>query len=109
MDEATQQQLGRVALAELTSGELDAAQLQAWATELVELTDDLEVRLKGAGAQRADQAAVTLAQGLQALASGAAAAMQVRYTFEERQWADTLVPRPGGGVRLLRAALPEAP
>ena len=107
MQSERDEQPSPVPLAELTTGDLDAGRLQTWAAEILELASDLEVRLKGAGAQRAGSATVTLAEGLQALASGAAASMQVRYTFDDRRWADTLLPLPGGGVRVLRAALPD--
>lgn len=99
-------ELGPVPVAELTSGELDTAQLQAWAGELRALADEVEVRLKGPGLQRAENGAVTLAEGLKALTTGAAASMQVRYRYDDRQWADTLVPLASGRTRVLRAALP---
>lgn len=106
MDQPSDQELGRVPIAELTSGELDAAQLQAWASELLALADELEVRLKGPGLLRAANATVTLAEGLEALTSGAAAAMQVRYSYDDGQWADTLMPLADGRMRVVRAALP---
>jgi hypothetical protein len=109
MDQQSDQELGRVPIAELTSGELDAAQLQAWASELLTSAEELEVRLKGPGLQRAANTAVALADGLEALTTGAAVAMQVRYRYDDRRWADTLTPLAGGRTRVLRAALPDQP
>lgn len=109
MDRQSDQELEPVSIAELTSGELDAAQLQAWAGELLTLAEELEVRLKGPGLQRAANIAVSLADGLEALTTGAAASMQVRYRYDDRQWADTLMPLANGRTRVLRAALPDQP
>jgi hypothetical protein len=109
MDRQSDQELEPVPIADLTSGELDAAQLQAWAGELHALAEGLEVRLKGPGVQRAANTAFALAEALEALTSGAAVAMQVRYRYDDRQWADTLTPLTGGRTRVLRAALPDQP
>lgn len=109
MDRQSDQELEPVSIAELTSGELDAAQLQAWASELLTLAEELEVRLKGPGLQRAANTAFALAEALEALTSGEAAAMQVRYSYDDRRWADTLTPLANGRTRVLRAALPDQP
>lgn len=95
--------------AELTTADLTPEQLAAWQAALGELGTPLQIRLKSAGAQRAQDGATTLQAGLEALLTGQAASVQVRYLYEGHWWADTLTALPEGCVRLLRAALPDLP
>lgn len=98
-----------VPLAELTTGDLTQEQLAAWQMALQNHARELQVRLKTAGARRAQELAPTLQSGLDALLAGHAASLQVRYFYENTWWADTLLALPDGSVRLLRAPLPSMP
>lgn len=98
-----------VALAELTTGDLTREQLAEWQVALESHARELQVRVKTAGARRAQELEPTLQTGLDALLAGRAASLQVRYLYENTWWADTLLALPEGTLRLLRAPLPSMP
>lgn len=108
MVDETQAESG-VPLAELTSADLTTEQLASWQAAVLGHGQGLQVRAKTTGAKRALDAQLTLQAGLDALLAHEAASLQVRYMYDGNWWADTLVVLPNGGVRLLRAALPDLP
>lgn len=92
-------------LPELTTAPLDAATLAQLFADLDACTTVLEVRLKSSAARRAG-APTTLDEAHEALSSGDAYGVQVRYLWDGRAWIDTLI-RGSEGVRITRMTVPE--
>jgi hypothetical protein len=90
-------------LPQLHQAELDPATLDQYFADLVACAQ-IHAVLPRAAARTPVAAAegVSLDEGRQGLRSGALRGVQIRYRYENRDWCDTLVARPGGAARIVR-------
>ena len=85
----------------LVEGLIDAAALRQLFADLAEAATVLGVREKGAPATYSGAEAVPTETAMARLLSGAARAVQVRYSFGGHEWVDTIVAL-AGGFRVVR-------
>lgn len=88
---------------ELTQADLDSETLQQLLQDLGQLTEILEVSVKGGGTQRAQTSHRDLAELAVKLEAGELRGVQVRYLWQGQHWLDTLMRTPTG-VRIIRTA-----
>ena len=89
-------------LPELLEGLLDTKKLQQLLTDWQEQTVLESVAVKAAAEARAEVTPADLPAVMAQLAAGTIVGVQVRYTFDERAWCDTVM-RQGKKFRLIRS------
>lgn len=98
----------RVELAELQDEAIDDSVLHRLFEDLDALAEIIEVRVKGAPVERAQDRTVRLRDALDLLLEGRIRGAQVVYEYRGRTWCDTIV-RHEGGQRLVRMESPRRP
>ena len=84
---------------------LDREDLDCLLADLDDLTDIVEIRVKGADPQVVSAAGDDLLSARRLLLDGRAGALQIVYRFADRNWCDTLI-ADGEETRLLRLEEP---
>lgn len=80
----------------LEEGLQDAAGLARLLADIEACTRLLEVRLKGARRQRAQDGQASVAAVHAMLLDATCRGVQLRYRFQDAEWWDTIMPAPGG-------------
>lgn len=96
------------ALTDLHEGMLDSVALARLFDAVAAQAQVESVTLKGGQEQYAGPEQVSLDLAHAALASGRVHGVQLRYTWADRAWCDTLLRKPGG-VRLVRIEVTAPP
>lgn len=91
----------------LYESELDEATVDQLFFDVAELGTPVEVLLKLAPNERAEETAPSLVGARSALRTGRARGVQLRYVHEGRAWCDTLLRLPTG-TRLVRMEIPSS-
>lgn len=87
-------------------GLLDESTLASYVRDLTMCANDLHVRLKLADDTLAQERGVSLEQAIHALTSGQACGAQIRYSYQNGDWADT-ISLTARGLEITRIELPK--
>ena len=92
----------------LQQAELDAATLAHLFADLGACTQVLAVVPRPTTRTQVVERSITLDAAHAGLAARSFSGVQIRYRYDGREWADTLLPLPHGPVRLVRICTDEA-